>query len=57
MVFGYFTNGKVSEQEFERRIAEAFDSLGKDYDAEVSSFNFRLDWIEPVTLEGIRYGW
>ncbi len=56
LVFGNF--GGINEADFLAGIGGALSEItpGKDYSMTAWSDNFRSDWIEPVNLEGTRYG-
>ncbi|MFZ5483698.1 MAG: hypothetical protein ACOZB0_05640 [Pseudomonadota bacterium] len=58
LVFGNFSEGAVSAQAFVGGLRAALAEIlpGKTYSADTADSTFRSDWIEPVTLEGTRYG-
>ena len=56
LVFGNFTD--TPQQEFNDNISSVLNDIfgDLDYSADASSGVFRSDWIEPVNLEGTKYG-
>lgn len=54
LVFGNFEG--LPEQEFHDGIDAAIAEIDVDYGIKTEDAVFRSDWIEPVNLEGTRYG-